>query len=405
MKTSQTIAIISISVTIVGIVIGVSTLGLGGPSINQSPVINVNINNENNLNENNKDTDEKISIPESTLQSEITQESKPENTNNFEPIDELNTPTQEPESKSTPIAGDITQFKHIMTIPDPGISASKSAPGMFNMPLDVAVDSNGNFYVTDFHNTRVQKFDPQGNVIASWGGAGDGPGQFRGIGGISIDDNDMIYVGEYQGTRIQVFDSDGKYQKSFPPEQILNDKPYTLRHPYNVAIDSNDQIYITDRSNNRIVKLDSNGQFIKSWGTPGSGITEFRNPTGIVIDEQDYVYVSDAANNRIMKFDTNGTFLETWGAQGYGPNQFTSPQGIALDDDNNIFVAEYTGHRVSIIKTDGTWVGTISSFAERGTKPGHFIQPWGVAVHGDMVYVTERDNNRVQAFTKSMENP
>jgi DNA-binding beta-propeller fold protein YncE len=85
----------------------------------------------------------------------------------------------------------------------------------------VDVDSNGNVYVTDMKNHRIQKFDANGNFIMAWGSEGEADGQFKNHAG--------------------------------------------------VAIDSDNNVYITDQNNGRIQKFTSGGQFITMWGSPGSG--------------------------------------------------------------------------------------------------------------------------------------
>ena len=308
------------------------------------------------------------------------------------------------EDKQEPVTVDITKFTHYMTIPDPGLTGSPSDIGRFNQPLDLAVDSKGKIYVSDYLNNRIQKFDPNGAPITTWGRTGSGPGQFQGVGGIFIDKNDIIYVGEYTGTRVQVFDENGKHLDTFPPENTDNNS-YTLSHPYKVAKDSEGLIYITDKYSNRIIKLNSDGQFIKSWGGTGSGKGEFKDPIGIAIDSDDFIYVSDWQNHRLMKFDTDGNFKDVWGGQGHGDKQFAVPGGIAIDEHDNIYVAERDGHRISMLRPDGTWLGSYGAYNDSGKEPGTFIQPSRVAVHGDKVYTVEYGNSRVQVFTHPVENP
>ena len=69
--------------------------------------------------------------------------------------------------------------------------------GRFRQPTDVAWDSQGNIYITDgYVNSRVAKYDSNGDWVMSWGEPGTGPGQFRLPHAIAIDENDNIYVGD-----------------------------------------------------------------------------------------------------------------------------------------------------------------------------------------------------------------
>ena len=87
---------------------------------------------------------------------------------------------------------------------------------MFRQPTDVTWDSRGNIYVSDgYINSRVAKFNKDGNWLKSFGEPGTGPGQFRTVHAIAIDKNDNIYVGDRANHRIQVFDTDGNFLRMF----------------------------------------------------------------------------------------------------------------------------------------------------------------------------------------------
>src|SRR5258705_58371 len=80
----------------------------------------------------------------------------------------------------------------------------------------VSWDSNGNIYITDgYINSRVAKYDKNGDWVKQWGTKGTGPGQFNLPHAIAIDRNNNIYVGDRTNRRIQVFDTDGKFQRMF----------------------------------------------------------------------------------------------------------------------------------------------------------------------------------------------
>jgi DNA-binding beta-propeller fold protein YncE len=95
------------------------------------------------------------------------------------------------------------------------LPCSCSRPGP-QPPTDVAWDSDGNIYITDgYINSRVAKFDRNGDWVTSWGERGDGPGQFNTPHSIAIDRQNNVYVGDRTNRRIQVFDADGKFLRMF----------------------------------------------------------------------------------------------------------------------------------------------------------------------------------------------
>src|SRR5205809_1335832 len=87
--------------------------------------------------------------------------------------------------------------------------------GLFRQPTDVAWDSDGNTYITDgYINSRVAKYDRNGDWVKSWGSKGTGQGQFNTPHSIAVDRNNNIYVGDRGNHRVQVFDTEGRFLRS-----------------------------------------------------------------------------------------------------------------------------------------------------------------------------------------------
>ncbi len=83
-------------------------------------------------------------------------------------------------------------------------------PGDFSRPTNVAVDGNGNLYVADTFNNRVEVFDPEGGFIRTFGKAGDGPGYFARPKGIAVDKDGHVWVADSVQDRVQVFTPEGR---------------------------------------------------------------------------------------------------------------------------------------------------------------------------------------------------
>ncbi len=83
--------------------------------------------------------------------------------------------------------------------------------GQFRQPTDVAWDTQGNIFISDgYINSRIAKYDKNGDWVKSFGTPGSGPGQFNTPHGIANDAQGNIYVADRGNKRIQVFDPDGK---------------------------------------------------------------------------------------------------------------------------------------------------------------------------------------------------
>src|SRR5439155_11244865 len=88
--------------------------------------------------------------------------------------------------------------------------------GTFDRPTDVAWDRDGNIYIADgYNNSRVVKVDKNGRWVKTWGDRGTEPGQFNILHTIANDAQGNIYVGDRTNRRIQVFDGEGKFLRQF----------------------------------------------------------------------------------------------------------------------------------------------------------------------------------------------
>ena len=78
--------------------------------------------------------------------------------------------------------------------------------GQFAKPTHVVVDHEGNIYVTDAFNFRVQKFDPEGKFLKSYGFLGDPFGAFARPKGLDVDRDGHLYVVDAAFENVQIFD-------------------------------------------------------------------------------------------------------------------------------------------------------------------------------------------------------
>jgi YVTN family beta-propeller protein len=96
-----------------------------------------------------------------------------------------------------------------------GKSHTLTDPGEFSKPTNAAVDKDGNLYVSDTLNDRVQVFDADGNFIRTWGKNGDGPGNFARPKGIAIDVDGHVWVADAMLNRLQIFTPEGQLLLAF----------------------------------------------------------------------------------------------------------------------------------------------------------------------------------------------
>ena len=103
-----------------------------------------------------------------------------------------------------------TRFKLKRKIGTTGHNHELTAPGDFAKPTGVAVDKEGNLYVADTLNDRIEVFDADGDFIRTWGKNGDGPGYFARPKGVAIDSDGHVWVADGMQDRVQVFTNEGQ---------------------------------------------------------------------------------------------------------------------------------------------------------------------------------------------------
>ena len=90
-------------------------------------------------------------------------------------------------------------------------------------PYGIAINSEGNIYVTDVGNGRVLIFDGSGNLTSAWDAQGSSEGEFNslGFGGLAIDSNDNVFVVDNGNHRIQKFDKDGNFLLQWAAKAVM----------------------------------------------------------------------------------------------------------------------------------------------------------------------------------------
>jgi DNA-binding beta-propeller fold protein YncE len=267
-------------------------------------------------------------------------------------------------------------------------------------PVDVAVDQEGNLFVVDGFNHRIQKFGPDGQFLTMWGGEGDGDGQLNLAfrldtpgGAIALDGQGHIYVADPGNARIQKFDLDGNFLAKWGSYGVEDGQ---FLAPMGLAVDEADNVYVGDNKRHDIQMFDGEGQFLARWGSRGTEAGQIERPFQVTLDAAGHLYVADAESNRIDKFDRAGQFLHSWGTMGGEAGQFLQPYGLTLDGQGRIYVSDQFNHRVQIFDSEGDF---LAQWGTLGSDPGQFKEPGGLAVDDEgYIHVADSGNNRVQKF-------
>ena len=252
-------------------------------------------------------------------------------------------------------------------------------PGHFSHPQFLTVDDEGNVYVTDLGNKRVQKLSRDGEFITEWGNSGKQQGEFHYPSGITSD-KQYVYVSDRELNRIQKFDHDGNFVSEWGSKGVYEGQ---FLFP-NGIVSSNDHIYVVDTGNHRIQKFTTNGDFVLSFGSSGTGQGQFITAIGIDADNEGNLYVTDKGNGKIEKFDSNGNHITSF--KYYGSNYIFTPEGITVDPDGKLLVINSANKRILQLSDDSFH---LDIFAQRGPYPDVFTLPNDLAfgTNGELIVI------------------
>ncbi len=263
-------------------------------------------------------------------------------------------------------------------------------PGEFRHPSAIAIDANGNVYIADAGNHRVQKLDEKGVFQSMIGGFGWGREQFNRPLDVSADNGLDVFVADYENRRVERFDKDlhwiSTYQSNVDEKEKL-----VLGFPASVALSRHGDLFIADAENRRILKLNTLRQAELSFGDYDGGHGALLSPIKVSISHDDRIFVTDRKAGYVIVYDYFGNFLQT-----IGDGLLKEPVGLCLDNNRSlVFISDVARHQVYIFDFIGRLISSIGGF---GNKLGAFNYPTDVAVYKNLLYVTEANNHRVQIF-------
>ena len=322
----------------------------------------------------------------------------------------------------------------------------KSASGIVS-------DMRGDLYITEQSDESIKKLDPQGHILLSFGSDGEDRGQFDEPSGIGVDLQGNIFVADSDNHRIQVFQvigskkgpmpvathsppiiefdafvkaeegitdlvsaqEQGLYLLSHGKDRILRigemtqvlgksgNKPGQFDAPRALTTANDGNILIADTDNDRVQVINPDGTPVYQFGKSGEKTGQFDEPEGIAISHKDLIYVSDTQNHRVQIFNKDAIFLSAFGHQSEKitrktpeHGKFDDPTALAVNSLNQVYVLDSNNHRIQQFTEEGQFIRQIG---EQGQKPGQFLEPVDIAVdENNYLYVADQGNNRVQVF-------
>ncbi len=210
-----------------------------------------------------------------------------------------------------------------------GTLAGTIGDGVLRKPQGIAIDSNGQVFVSDSGLNQIVVFSPAGQVVRVIGSRGRRPGQFL--------------------------------------------------HPRAVDISPDGRIVVADTKNHRIQLLAADGQLLMCVGRFGNRPGEFNIPEGVRFGPDGLIYVADTVNHRVQVLDAQGNVVRIVGQYGIDPGCLYFPEDVAIDGDGRLYVSDTFNQRISIFKSDGSLLALAYTFAD-GTP---LTYPYGIALGED----------------------
>jgi hypothetical protein len=323
----------------------------------------------------------------------------------------------------------------------PATAASLSSPA------DVAVDSAGNLYIADSYNNRIRKVAAGTGIITTVAGNGapgysgdNGPATAASLSGptdVALDSAGNLYITDYFNNRIRKVaagtgiittvagSGTAGYSGDNGPATAAS-----LNGPFSVALDNAENLYATDTGNQRIRKVAAGSGIITTVAGNGSQgysgdngpatVASLNNPSGVAIDGSGNLYLSDAGNQRIRKVAAGSGIISTVagnGAFGFsGDNvaatatSLNSPAGVALDSAGNLYIADSNNNRIRKVDVGTGIITTVAGNGSYGytgdtgaASAARLARPSGISMDGaGNLYIADNYNNRIRKVMGSI---
>ncbi len=281
-------------------------------------------------------------------------------------------------------------------------SCTTFASGL-NYPEGIGLDGLGNVFIADTRNSKIRKCDSAGGCADFVTGF---PGWTRDV---AVDSSGNAYVSNWDHGVIRRYDNSGTYLGNFVG---TTDVPYfvdtaRINTPWGIAVASDGSIYVAENTGHRLIKMSAAGT--QQWTVGTAGIqgydnTHFQFPQGsLALDAAGRVYVPNQSQSRIQVYNSDSSFYSTFGSYGTGNNQFGCTSGVFINPANgDINVVDRCNQRIQVYTSGWTYKGTLGTTGVKGSDGTHFNNPQGVWVDASgYVYVADGNNHRIQKCTLS----
>jgi len=214
----------------------------------------------------------------------------------------------------------------------------------------IRVDGDGNIWTVDVDGHRVIKWTPDGRILMVIGAAGGSAGDNNSLYAFNLPatltfapNGDFFVADGYGNSRIVRYNKQGEFVLKWGSKGS-GDGEFDIAH--DVALDGQGRVYVADRNNSRVQIFDQHGKFLGKW-------TDLGQPEGLYyVKSENVLYMCDGGSgkdnetHRIIKVNLDGKVLGVLSSFGKAPGRLDVPHYLALDSTGAIYVAEVRNWRL-----------------------------------------------------------